>query len=80
MSEIVENEQLAARGIEMAKELSALSSSAYSTVKEALHRGMASSMDAEWTANLPNQALLLSGEDFHEGLSAVKQKRKPTFR
>ncbi|MEM8496750.1 MAG: enoyl-CoA hydratase/isomerase family protein [Pseudomonadota bacterium] len=80
VSEVVAKDKLAERGLAMARELSALSSSAYTIVKEALHRGLDSSMDAEWTANLPNQALLLSSEDFHEGLNAAKEKRTALFK
>jgi hypothetical protein len=37
-------------------------------------------MEAEWQANLPNQALLLGSEDHREGLAAVTEKRAPVFR
>lgn len=79
VSEVVSAEDLQERGLEIAREFAALSPSAYAVIKESIHRGLTSSMDAEWTANLPNQALLLSSEDFKEGLSAVKEKRAPRF-
>ncbi len=79
VSELVAPDTLEERGLEMARELAALSPSAYAVVKESIHRGLSSDMDAEWTANLPNQALLLSNEDFAEGLAAVKEKRSPVF-
>jgi enoyl-CoA hydratase/carnithine racemase len=79
VSEVVASNVLQERGLEIARDLAALPPLAYSVIKESIHRGLASNMDAEWTANLPNQALLLSSEDFREGLSAVKEKRAPVF-
>lgn len=80
VSEVVSGEVLAARGLELARELAAAAPLAYATVKESLHRAVESSMDAEWQANLPNQAVLLGSEDFREGLEAVKGKRAPKFK
>lgn len=76
VSEVVELERLQARGLEMAEELIALSPSAYKVIKQSIHRGLSSTMEAEWTANLPNQALLLSSSDFLENLEAVKRTMK----
>jgi enoyl-CoA hydratase len=52
----------------------------YATVKQSIQRALESSMEAEWQANLPNQALLLGSEDHREGLAAVTEKRAPLFR
>ena len=79
VSEVVKPEDLQPRGLQVALELAALPQAAYATIKESIHRGLSSDMEAEWTANLPNQALLLSSEDFAEGLNAAKQKRAPRF-
>lgn len=80
VSEVVAPDELAERGREFAAELAALPQMAYATVKQSLQRGLESSMDAEWQANLPNQALLLGSEDFREGLAAVTGKRAPVFK
>lgn len=77
--EIVPVDALAVRGSAFAEELAAIAPLAYASVKEALHRGLETSMEAEWSANLLNQALLLGTDDFREGLEAVKTKRAPSF-
>lgn len=79
VSEVVAADQLAERGRQFAAELAALPPMAYATVKQSLQRGLESSMEAEWQANLSNQALLLGSEDFREGLAAVTGKRAPVF-
>lgn len=78
-SEIVSREALDARGLEFADELSRMAPLAYRSAKVALHRGLETSMEAEWSSNVLNQAVLLSSSDFREGLAAVKEKRQPKF-
>lgn len=78
--EIVPAADLAVRGTAFASELAALPPMAYATVKQSLQRGLESSMETEWQANLSNQALLLGSEDFREGLAAVTGKRAPAFK
>ncbi len=80
VSEVVAADALAERGLELARELAAAAPLAYAVVKESLHRALETSMDAEWSANLPNQAVLLGSEDFREGLAAVKARRSPDFK
>ena len=75
VSEVVLPENLQERGLVIARELATLSPSAYEVIKESMHRALSSDMDSEWTANLPNQALLLSSEDFETRLRAVQKKR-----
>ena len=79
VSEVVAREQLGARGMELARELAASAPLGYATVKQSIQRSLESSMEAEWQANLPNQALLLGSEDHREGLAAVTGKRAPRF-
>jgi enoyl-CoA hydratase/carnithine racemase len=78
--EVVKHDELDARGRELAVELSRLPPLAYGSAKLALHRGLESTMDAEWSTNVLSQAVLLSTDDFREGLNAVKEKRPPRFR
>lgn len=79
VSEVVSPEELSLRGRGFAAELAAAAPTAYATVKEAIHRGLESSMQAEWTANVSSQAVLISSEDFAEGLDAVVARRSPEF-
>jgi enoyl-CoA hydratase/carnithine racemase len=80
VSEVVPRDVLAERGAEFAAELAAMAPLAYATVKEALHRGLETGMEAEWSANLPSQAMLIGSEDFREGLDAVRGKRPARFK
>lgn len=78
--EVVATETLNERGQQLARELGRLPPLAYASVKLALHRGLETSMEAEWSSNVNNQAVLLSSEDFREGLRAVKERTPPVFR
>jgi enoyl-CoA hydratase/carnithine racemase len=78
--EVVKREDLDARGKQLALELSRLAPLAYASIKEAMHRGLETSMEAEWSSNVLNQAMLLSSTDFREGLAAAKEKRQALFR
>jgi len=77
--EVVSRDKLDARAKELAFELSFLPPLAYSAAKQALHRGLETTMEAEWSTNVLNQAVLLSSNDFREGVKAVKEKRRPNF-
>jgi enoyl-CoA hydratase/carnithine racemase len=79
-TEVAPVEHVAERGRVLADELAAMAPLAYAAVKEALQRGLESSMDAEWSANVSRQAVLLKTEDFREGLAAVKGRRPPVFK
>lgn len=79
VGECVPDAELEGRGLELAAELAALPPLAYASVKQALQRGLESSMEAEWQANVSTQALLLTSEDFREGLGAVSEKRSAKF-
>lgn len=77
--EIVPPEDLEARGEALARELAALPPLAYAAAKEGLHRGMESTMENEWMANVSAQSVLLGSKDFAEGLAAIKEKRPPSY-
>ena len=47
---------------------------------EAMRRGLDSSMESEWSANVLGQSLLLGTDDFKEGLAAVRERRPGRFR
>lgn len=79
-SALYPSEELQKRGLELAAELSRSAPLAYAAAKIAMHRGLETSMEAEWSSNVLNQALLLNSTDYKEGLSAVKESRQPEFR
>ena len=79
VGEVIAADALAERGETLARELAAAAPLAYAAAKQGLQRGLESSMEAEWQANLSNQALLLGSEDHREGLAAVTGKRAPQF-
>lgn len=62
-----------------ARELSALPPLAYRAAKEAIHRGLETSMENEWSSNVLAQSLLLGSQDFREGLAAVTERRAGQF-
>lgn len=78
-NDIVPRDDLDRAGLSLAEELKAAPPLAYRAAKEALHRGYEASMDAEWAANVSAQAVLLSSDDFREGLAAVVEKRSARF-
>ena len=80
VGEVVARDDLESRGLDLARELAASAPLAYATVKQSMQRALESSMEAEWQANLSNQALLLGSEDHREGLAAVTEKRAPLFK
>ncbi len=70
---------LAERVQVFAESLADLPPLAYRMAKEAMHRGLDSSMESEWSANVLAQSLLLGAADFREGLAAVKERRPGVF-
>jgi enoyl-CoA hydratase/carnithine racemase len=77
--EVVPAEQFEARRREFAVELAALPPQAYAAAKQGIHRGLESTMEKEWAANVLAQSLLLGSDDFKEGLDAVMSRRAPVF-
>lgn len=79
VNEVVAVDELSERGNALASDLAASAPLAYAAAKQAMQRGLESSMEAEWQANVTAQALLLASADFAEGLDAVVAKRAPAF-
>ncbi|BCW90911.1 Short-chain-enoyl-CoA hydratase [Alphaproteobacteria bacterium SO-S41] len=76
---IVAGEALLQEAQTLAAELGALSPTAYGFAKTALHRGLESTIEAEWSANAMAQAMLISSNDFSDAMQALQERRKPTF-
>ncbi|MDB5420510.1 MAG: enoyl-CoA hydratase/isomerase family protein [Brevundimonas sp.] len=79
-TEVVPLDDLSTRTETLALELAGAAPLAYAAVKEALHRGLETTMETEWSANVNAQSLLIGSEDFREGLEAVKGRRKAEFK
>jgi enoyl-CoA hydratase/carnithine racemase len=73
LNEIVEPDRLRARVQERAAAMAALPAHAFRAAKEAIHRGIESTMEHEWAANVLAQSLLLSSNDF----AACLEERAP---
>ena len=78
--EVVPVEDLSGRAQAFAVELTTIAPQAYAAAKQGIHRGLESTMDKEWAANVLAQTMLLGSDDFKEGLDAVISKRSPVFR
>jgi enoyl-CoA hydratase/carnithine racemase len=79
-NELVPEAELNERAHRLAEGLAALPPLAYAAIKDGLHRGMESSMDREWAANVTTQSMLIDTDDFAEGLAALRERRPPSFR
>jgi 2-(1,2-epoxy-1,2-dihydrophenyl)acetyl-CoA isomerase len=80
VSEVVDDDALAARAAELAAELAALPTRAIGMTKRLLDRAAHARLDEqlEWEAQL--QAAATKSEDFREGVAAFLEKRKPDFK
>ena len=62
-----------------AADLAGRSRNALAIAKQGLRRGMEGTLAGEWEFNLQVQAMLISGPDFAEAVSALENKRRPMF-
>ncbi|WP_337187932.1 enoyl-CoA hydratase/isomerase family protein [Phenylobacterium sp.] len=74
-NELVAGEGYLGRAIALARELGELPPQGYRLAKLGLHRGLESTIDHEWTANALAQPMLITSEDFREGLASVMERR-----
>jgi enoyl-CoA hydratase/carnithine racemase len=79
VTEVVAAADFATRRLTFAEELSQSAPQAWAAAKQGLRRGLESTMEQEWAANVLAQAMLIGSEDFKEGLGAVMSKRAPAF-
>lgn len=75
--EVVSDDRIAARAMELAEELAALPSLALRLTKRMLER--AADPHAVLDSEAQSQPLCFASDDFREGLSAFREKRKPNF-
>lgn len=78
-TEVCEPEALLERATNLAEELARRPRQALAIVKQGLRRGLESSLGSEWEFNMQAQAMLVSGHDFAEAVSAMEAKRRPVF-
>ncbi|HUF99893.1 MAG TPA: enoyl-CoA hydratase/isomerase family protein [Ilumatobacter sp.] len=78
-NELVSAEQLRGRALDLAAELAALPPQAYSLAKLSFHRALESTLENEWSANAMAQSILMSTEDFAEGISSLQDGRDPNY-
>lgn len=71
VSEVVAVDALRATAQARAVSLAARPPAVYQAAKEALHRGMESTMEQEWTTNIRTQAVLLRSEPFRACLAGI---------
>lgn len=79
VNELVPADRLRARAMELAAELGALPPEGYRLAKLGLHRAFESTMENEWSANAMAQAILMSTDDFAEGIAAIREERTPRY-
>lgn len=75
--EVVPDEALAARSMELAAELAELPSHALALTKRMLRQS--ANIDASLDLELTAQVTCFASDDFREGVGAFKEKRKPVF-
>ena len=79
-SEVVADEQVVDRALEMAATIAALPPLAIRQTKEVVLAGADCSLDASLTLERKAFEILFDTEDQKEGMRAFIEKRKPTFK
>src|SRR6185312_12919833 len=74
VSEVVEADQVYARAQAKAQALLEMPKTAYRMMKEALNRGLDSTMEHEWAATVMAQSMLIGADDFREAITSIKEK------
>jgi enoyl-CoA hydratase/carnithine racemase len=79
-SEVVPDDQVLSRALELARIIASMPPLAIQQIKEVVHAGMDSSLDAALRLERKAFQLLFASEDQREGAAAFFAKRKPEFR
>jgi enoyl-CoA hydratase/carnithine racemase len=78
-SEVVDDEKVQERALELAQEIAAMPPLAATQIKEVLLAGQDASLDAALTLERKAFHLLFASQDQKEGMAAFFEKRKPSF-
>ena len=79
VNETVTDDALSGRARDLAAQLAAGPPLGLRAMKEGIRRGMESSLAAEWEHNVYVQSMLLNTHDYKQGVTALRERRKPTF-
>lgn len=80
VSEIVPDEQVLTRALELARHIADLPPLAVTQIKEVILAGQSASLESALMLERKALQLLFASEDQKEGMSAFLEKRKPTYR
>jgi 2-(1,2-epoxy-1,2-dihydrophenyl)acetyl-CoA isomerase len=76
----VDDEQLPARGLELARRLAALPAHAIGEVRSLFAASATNAFDAQIALERERQERLIDGDSFAEGMKAFAERRRPSFR
>jgi len=77
---LVEPDRLRDAATALAKRLAAGPPLGLAAMKEGIRRGFETALGTEWEHNVYVQGMLIDSADYAEGVAAMKEKRRPTFR
>jgi enoyl-CoA hydratase/carnithine racemase len=80
VNELVEPDRLRDAATALAKRLAAGPPLGLAAMKEGIRRGFETALGTEWEHNVYVQGMLIDSADYAEGVAAMKEKRRPTFR
>ena len=75
----VERDEVVPTALEMARAMARCAPIAVRGTKQALHRSMAATLDAQLEFEAEQQAICYESADLAEGLRAIRERRAPRF-
>ena len=73
-------DEVLSSALQLAREVSSCAPTAVRATKRALDRSERASLEDQLSFEASEQAICFEGEDVHEGIAAVREKREPVFR